>query len=607
MTLSADTTPTTAVDEALSQATTICELFQATARRSPDDLALRTVGGGLEVTWGQYAQRVEAIAAGLAQLGVQRGDALALMLTNRPEFNLVDTAAMHLGATPFSVYNTLPADEIQFLFSNAGNKVVVCEAQFAPRVLEALEGTAVETVICLDAGVEGTVPLSDVESAPADGFDFEATWRGVQGEDVLTLIYTSGTTGPPKGVELTHHSMLAELRGMQAVLPLQEGDRTVSFLPHAHIADRWATHYSSMVLGMTVTSVADPSQLLAGLHESRPTVWGAVPRIWEKFKAALDAGIAAETDPQKQAGIATALEVGHQVAALQAEGKEIPAELAAAHAQLDELVLVKFREKLGLDKARHIVVGAAPSPRDLLEFFAAIGVPILELWGMSELSCCATVNPIGGNRIGTVGKAIGGVQVRLADDGELQVFGDIVMRGYRGQPDKTAETMSDDGWLMTGDIAEIDEDGYVKIVDRKKELIINAAGKNMSPSNIEKHLKSAHALIGQAIAIGDMRPYNVALLVLDPDGVAAFAAKQGLTGDDATAAAIAARDDVKAIIAAAVEEANTHLARVEQIKRFALLGDEWMPGGEELTPTMKLKRKPISQKYQDEIEALYAG
>ncbi len=593
--------------DALRGATTLCELFQATVQRTPDALALRTVGGGTELTWAQYAQRVESIAGGLAKLGVQRGDAVALMMTNRPEFNLVDTAAMHLGATPFSVYNTLPAEEVQFLFSNAGNKVVICEAQFADRIRASSDGTGVEHVICVDDEVEGCISLADVESAPGDGFDFDAAWKGVQGEDVLTLIYTSGTTGPPKGVELTHDNMLAELRGMQEVLPLQPGDRTISFLPHAHIADRWASHYSAMVHGMTITACGDPTQLLPALHEVRPTVWGAVPRIWEKFKAALDAGIAAESDPQKQAGIQKALEVGHQVARLQEAGEEVPAELAAAHAQLDELVLSKFREKLGLDQARHIVVGAAPSPRDLLEFFAAIGVPILELWGMSELSCCATVNPIGGNRIGTVGKAIGGVQVRLGEDGELQVFGDIVMRGYRGQPDKTAETMSDDGWLLTGDIAEIDDDGYVKIVDRKKELIINAAGKNMSPANIEKHLKSAHALIGQAIAIGDGRPYNVALLVLDPDAVAAFAAKQGLSGDEATPAAIAAREDVRAAISTAVDQANEHLARVEQIKRFALLGDEWMPGGEELTPTMKLKRKPVASKYAEEIEGLYAA
>ncbi|WP_354699379.1 Long-chain-fatty-acid--CoA ligase FadD15 [Paraconexibacter sp. AEG42_29] len=605
MSLSQDAPAVTSEGDPLTGATTLCDLFQATIARVPDTVAARTVGGGTEITWREYGERVESIAGGLAGLGVARGDTVALMMTNRPEFALVDTAAFHLGATPFSVYNTLPADEIAFLFRNAGNKVVVCEAQFAERVLAAAANdTAIEHVLCIDGAPDGTRALADAEAAPADGFDFAATWGAVTGEDVLTLIYTSGTTGPPKGVELTHSNLLAELRGTGAVLPLEPGDRTLSFLPHAHIADRWATYYQAMVYGMTVTSVADPTQLLAGLHEARPTVWGAVPRIWEKFKAALDAGIAAETDDAKRAGIAKALEVGHAYSALKEAGEPIPDDLTAAHAQLDAAVLSKFREKLGLDQTRWIVVGAAPSPPGLLEFFGAIGLPVLELWGMSETSCCVVINPIGGNRIGTVGKPVGGVQVRLAEDGELEVHGDLVMRGYRGQPEKTAETMTDDGWLKTGDIAEISDDGYVKIVDRKKELIINAAGKNMSPANIESHLKSSHALIGQALCVGDGRPYNVALLVLDPDAVPGFAKSVGAEG--ASPAEIAERDDVRELLGAAVEEANGHLSRVEQIKKFAVLGDEWLPGGTELTPTMKLKRKPIAAKYAEVIEGLYA-
>ncbi len=603
MTLSQETPPT--VENPLTEVATLCELFQATVGRYPDTLALRTVGGTTELTWAQYGQRVQRIAAGLAALGVGRGDAVALMMTNRPEFALVDTAAMHLGATPFSVYNTLPSDEISLLFANAGNRVVICEGQFAERVVAAATGTAVEHVVCLDADVQGTVSLADVEAAGAEGFDFASAWRAVQGDDVITLIYTSGTTGPSKGVELTHRNVLAELRGTHAVLPLQPGDRTVSFLPAAHIADRWATYYQSFVFGMTVTFVADPSQLLPALHEVRPTIWGAVPRIWEKFKAALDAGIAAETDAAKRDGIARALEVGDQVATLRNTAEPVPDALAAAHAQLDAAVLSKFREKLGLDKARWIVVGAAPSPAGLLAFFAAIGVPVVELWGMSETSCCALINPLGANRIGTVGVAIPGVDIRLAPDGELEVRGETVMRGYRGQPEKTAETMSDDGWLLTGDIAEIDDDGYVRIVDRKKELIINAAGKNMSPANIESHLKSAHPLIGQALCVGDGRPYNVALLVLDPDAVPAAAKELGMEG--ATSTELAADERVRAMLSDAVDGANSHLARVEQIKRFAILGDEWMPGGTELTPTMKLKRKPIAEKYREEIEALYAA
>jgi long-chain acyl-CoA synthetase len=593
-------------DDALAHALTLCGLFQATVARHGDTVAVRTPGGGTELTWAQLAGRVRALAAGLAGLGVAAGDAVAIMLTNRPEFALVDAAAMHLGATPFSVYNTLPADEIRFLMTNAGNRVVICEQQFADRIRTAAAGTAVEHVLCLDEGVEGTTPVAEVErdGAADAAFDFDARWQAVGGEDVVTLIYTSGTTGPPKGVELTHANVLAELRGTHAVLPLAPGDRTVSFLPAAHIADRWATYYQSFVHGMTVTCVAEPSGLLPALHDARPTVWGAVPRVWEKFRSALEAGLAAEADEAKRATITHALKVGRQVALARNAGEAVPGALAAEHAQLDATVLSALRAKLGLQDARWIVVGAAPSPPGLLEFFMGIGVPILELWGMSETSCCATINPLGANRVGTVGRPVPGVEVRLADDGELHVRGETVMRGYRGQPEKTAETMSNDGWLLTGDIAEIDADGYVKIVDRKKELIINAAGKNMSPANIESHLKSAHPLIGQALCIGDGRPYNVALLVLDPEALPAFTASIG--APDAAPMQLAERPEVRDAIATAVQTANSHLARVEQIKRFAILGDEWLPGGTELTPTMKLKRKPIAEKYREQIDALYA-
>jgi len=251
-----------------------------------------------------------------------------------------------------------------------------------------------------------------------------------------------------------------------------------------------------------------------------------------------------------------------------------------------------------------LYAGAAPTPIDVLEFFHAIGLPICELWGMSEMTCVGTCNPRARPVIGTVGQPLPGVEVRIAEDGELLVRGQMVMRGYRSNPEQTAETIDSKGWLHTGDIAEIDPEGYVKIVDRKKELIINAAGKNMSPANIEAQIKSAGPLIGQAIAVGDRRPYNVALIVLDPDGASAWAAEHGL--EDASPAALCKDPEVEAAVAHGVEEANSHLSRVEQIKRYAILPCDWLPGGDELTPTMKLKRKPICEKYAAEIDAMYA-
>jgi long-chain acyl-CoA synthetase len=363
---------------------------------------------------------------------------------------------------------------------------------------------------------------------------------------------------------------MAENRGCAAVIPVPVFERWISHLPSAHIGDRWGAHYyASMMFGATVTSVADVRQVVGVLPDVRPSALGTVPRIWEKIKAALEVkGIA---DPNV----------------------------------LPDGVKAELRAQLGLDQAQWLGSGGAPIPPAVLEYFGALGLPICEFWGMSELSCLATINPLDEIRVGTVGKAIPGVELKLLDDGELLVRGPIVMKGYRKDPEKTAQAVDGEGWMHTGDIATIDGDGYVKIVDRKKELIINAAGKNMSPANIEQKLKASSPLIGQAICIGDMRPYNVALLVLDPDVSAQWAQQHGLA--NGSAAALAQDPGVHAEVARGVRIANAHLSRVEQIKRFRILTVDWEPGGEELTPTMKLKRKPIHAKYGTEIGALYAN
>jgi long-chain acyl-CoA synthetase len=547
------------------RAATLCEAFQATAAERASQVALRTPGDGVSITFGQYAERVRLIAAGLAKLGVRRGHTVAIMLVNRPEFNLVDTAALHLGATPFSVYNTSTPEQVEYLFANAGNSVVITERGFLP-VLRAVQG--IEHVVLVDGDESGTIPLRRLEESAADGFDFEAAWRAVEPGDVATLIYTSGTTGPPKGVELTHANLMAEVSAMTARVPARAGGRSTSFLPSAHIADRWSCHYQgSIAMGFTITCIADPRTVVAHLPEVRPTTWGSVPRVWEKLKAALEA-----------------------------QGVTRPASLSD-----DERAALRAR--LGLDDWDWLMVGAAPTPVEVLAYFEDLGLEICEVWGMSETSCCATCNPRGSVKPGTCGPAVDGCDLRLAGDGELLVGGPLVMKGYRGDAVKTREAIDDDGWLHTGDIAEIDADGYLKIVDRKKELIINAAGKNMSPANIEARLKSSHPLIGQAVAIGDRRPYNVALIVLDPDACAAFAREHGIA--DASPAGLAGEERLGRAVAAAVDEANSHLSRVEQIKRFEILPNDWQPGGEELTPTMKLKRRPINERYAAEIEALY--
>jgi long-chain acyl-CoA synthetase len=585
----------------------MCEAFQLTAADRTDQVALRTIGDGVSITYGEYASRVKSIAGGLHALGVRRGDTVAFMLTNRPEFHLIDAAAMHLGATPFSIYNTSSPEQIAYLLGDADNRVFVLERAFRDRAVEAMRSAGrVEHLVVLDGATGDELSLEDLETAqPRDGFDFEATWRAVEPSDVLTLIYTSGTTGPPKGVELTHHNEIAQCRGIDAVSRPRAGGSVVSFLPHAHIADRGLSHYGAMVWGHTVTCCPDMTQVFAHVADAHPTFFGSVPRLWEKLKAALEAGVDAEPDEAKRAAVKQAIELGVRKVRLEQSGDPVPDELEAAYDQAEEAVFSKMRARLGLERCERYIIGAAPTALEVLEFFAAIGIPICEVWGMSELSSVATLVPRHKLKLGTVGPAIPGVEIRLAEDGEVLARGETVMAGYRNQPEKTAETIDADGWLHSGDIGTIDEDGFLRIIDRKKELIINAAGKNMSPANIEQHLKSSSPLIGQAIAIGDRRPYNVALIVLDPDTAAAFAAEHGLA--DSSLEALSAESVVLEEVAAGVERANSHLSRVEQIKRFKVLPCDWPPAGDELTPTMKLKRRPIAEKYAAEIEELYAA
>jgi long-subunit acyl-CoA synthetase (AMP-forming) len=566
-------------------ASTVAEAFQLTAAAHPDRPALRLKGDEFSISWAEYADKVRRVASGLAGLGLERGQTMALMLTNRPDFHWFDAAAMHLGAAPFSVYNTYARDQIQYQLQDAEAHILVTEKAFADHV-QGLEGIDHLIVVDDEDGL-------DVEAQAPEGFDFDASWRAVEPQDVLTLIYTSGTTGPPKGVQLTHANLIAAVQGFDEVIAFPNDGRVVSWLPMAHIAERACSHYLPMLLGFTTTDCPDPRQVVAYLPEVRPSWFFAVPRIFEKLKAAIEAGIEAEQDEARKQATKWALDVGLRKVQLEQAGEPIPDDLRAEHAKADELVLSKIRASLGLDQIESINVGAAPTPREVIEFFHALGVPLAELWGMSETTGYGTCNPPDRIKIGTVGPVSPGVEIKLADDGEVLIRGPVITSGYRNQPEQTREAIDEEGWLHTGDVGEFDEDGYLKIVDRKKELIINAAGKNMSPANIEAKLKAASPVIGQAVAIGDMRPYNVALITLDPDVAPAFAQQHG-------------EEALLAEVERGVAAANDQMARVEQVKKYKILETEWQPGGEELTPTMKLKRKPILQKYEKEIEELYA-
>jgi long-chain acyl-CoA synthetase len=582
----------------------LVKAFYATVDRLGDDLAILDEDRDKEISWNELREIVHKIAGGLAKLGIEKGDTVAIMLNNRWEFIPCDLAAVSLGAIPFSIYQTSAPEQIEYVLSDAKSRVAIIESAFLDRFQEVREKLPeLEHVIVVD-GEGGDHSLDELMEMDPE-FDPAESVESIGPDDMLTLIYTSGTTGPPKGVQLTHRNLLFAVATADEVIELPErGGKVISWLPAAHVAERNAHYYLPVARGVSVTICSDPRRIVEFLPKVKPTWFFAVPRIFEKLKAGLEAMVAGLPDEQREAA-EKGLEASLAKVRAEQAGEEVPPEVAEAAAQADEQLFSGLRKQLGLDEALAVNAGAAPTPLEVLEFFHAIGIPIGELWGMSETCGLGTVNPPDRIKLGTVGPPTPGVEIRLDEDGEILVKADCVMPGYRNMPEKNDETFTDDGWLRTGDIGEIDEDGYLKIVDRKKELIINAAGKNMSPANIEAALKTASPLIGQACAIGNGRPFNVALITLDPDFAPVWAAQNGLDGKSVEE--LAGEEKARETIQAAVDQANAKLARVEQIKKFTILPEQWEPGGDELTPTMKLKRKPIDEKHAEEIEALYSG
>ncbi|MGZ8733659.1 MAG: AMP-dependent synthetase/ligase [Acidimicrobiia bacterium] len=579
--------------------------FRDQVRARPGAVALRWLDGTTwqEWTWADYGDRSARLAGALADLGVGHGDRVVLMMRNRPEFHVADVAAMLVGATPVSIYNSSSSEQVAFIAGNCSARVAIVEdAAFLATLLEARPQLPELRYIVVIDDVEHThdvMPWSELlERAP---LDLDEAASVAQPSDLATVIYTSGTTGPPKGVMIDHANVAWTVQCLRISLADIDvtGRRVVSYLPMAHIAERLTSHYQGIEVGYEVTTCPEAGAVASYLPQVRPEVFFAVPRVWEKMEAGVRAVLAA--DPEKAAEFERALEVGARAAACVAAGSELPPELAGPYEVVEREALGPVRTLLGLDQLLTAISGAAPISPGVFGFFRALGVPLSEIYGLSETSGPMTWEPFR-VRPGTVGRAIPGEEVRLADDGEVLCRGGNIFRGYLDDPERTAEALDPDGWFHTGDIGEFDEALYLRIVDRKKELIITAGGKNISPANLEAALK-AHPLVGQACAIGDGRPYISALVVLDPEVAPAWAAGRGLDG--LTLLDLAAHPEVVAEIDRAVAEANEQFSKVEKIKRFVVLGNEWLPDSEELTPTMKLKRRGVHTKYEIEIASLY--
>ena len=563
-----------------------------------DEIAFRTLEGETW-TWREYLDRAARFAGGLQALGVQRGDRIVMMLRNRLEFHVADVGALLAGATPISIYNSSSPEQIVYLAGHCDAVLAVTEeGDFAERMLAAAgDVPGLRAVVVVGEVPPGATSYDDV--ANGEPVDVESAVAAIEPTDLLTVIYTSGTTGPPKGVMLDHTNVLAAYKGLIHFMPDENPSeqRTVSYLPMAHIAERNVSHYNHLLWGGTVTPCADIGDLGKYLVAVRPTLLFGPPRVFEKLVAGIQAAVASRPAEDQQR-FAEALQVGRQVQQLRARGEELPEDLAATWAFVDEVAFRPLRATVGLDACTIAFSGAAPIPVEVIDFLRDIGLNMSEVYGMSENTGGMTWEPHL-VRSGRVGRAFPETEVITAPDGEVLCRGAIVFKGYLNDPERTREALDEDGWLHTGDIGEFDEDGYLRIVDRKKELIITAGGKNISPANIEAALKTI-PLVGQAMAIGDNQPYLVALLTIDPDAAAVRFPGRSL-------ADVAADAEVTAEVAREVAEVNERFSRVEHIRRFVLLGEEWLPDSEMLTPTMKLKRRGVLSTYGAKVDEMYAG
>ncbi len=586
---------------------TIPGRFLRTVAAHPDQVALRAKdadGAWTEVTFRTYADRVAAAAGALEQAGVGPGDRVVLMLRNSIDFHVVDMAVLFRGATAISIYNSSAPEQIAYLAGHCKAKLAIAEdIGFLERFLKVRDELPdLEAVAVLEdpdgVAPDDVLPRAAVLEGPPVDLDAAASLSTP--EALATVIYTSGTTGPPKGVMLTHHNVVWTAEGYLRLLDVDPvGFRAISYLPMAHIAERMSTHYLGALGGYEVSMCPDAGQIGAYAREVKPQIMFGVPRVWEKIHAGVQAALSA--DPEQKRQFDEAVAAAGPIVERRTWGTATE-EDEATWEFLDEVAFAGVRALVGLDEVLYALTGAAPIPPELITWYRAIGVPLSEIYGMSESTGPITWEPFK-VKVGTVGLPFPGVEVFLADDGEVCCRGGNVFLGYLDDPEKTAEARDPDGTLHSGDIGELDEDGYLRIVDRKKELIITAGGKNISPANLESALKTI-PLVGQACAIGDQRPFVSALVVLDPEVAPAWAKEHGI--EAGSLVELAAHPDVVAEIEARVTEVMAPFNNAERVKKVTVLGEEWLPDSEELTPTSKLKRRGIHAKYAEEIAALYA-
>jgi long-chain acyl-CoA synthetase len=592
---------------------TIVDIFwRNAARYGPRPALRRRVGDEWETTtWDGYATAVRHLAAGLIHLGLAPGDRVGVLSGNRREWHLADLGILAAGGVTVPVYPTNSSSQVAYVLGHSGCRFVFVEDldQLSKVLLRREELPQLQRAFVFDRGEgldhEFVGDLEDLDALAAEELAehptvLEDRAHAMHADDLATIVYTSGTTGRPKGVMLTHGNIAANIDNITRVVPIGPDDRFLSFLPLSHIAERTVSDFGEVLAGGETWFAESLASVQEDLQACRPTVFFAVPRVWEKFREGVKEKVHGLPKPER-ALAERYLHLAARKGRVTGSGPVLSLMETAQYKALDALIGRTIRSELGLDKARHLVSGAAPVHPDLLRWFHGLGLPVAEVYGQTENCGVTTMNPPGGVRIGTVGPAVPGVELRIADGGEILARGANVTHGYYRDEAGSAELIDPEGWMHSGDLGTLDADGYLSITGRKKDLIINASGKNISPQEIETRLRY-EPLISQAVVVGDGRPYLTALLTLDADAVHEWAAEHGRSG---TIEALSDDPEVLKEVAESVDRVNLEHARVEGIKRWHLLPHDLTVAGGELTPTLKVKRQVVAERYADVIDSLY--
>ncbi|MDQ4053446.1 MAG: AMP-dependent synthetase/ligase [Actinomycetota bacterium] len=578
---------------------TVWEAFTDTVRRRPDEVAVRRHDGAITWTWAELDTRVAAYATAFDRLGLRRGQTAALLMGNRPEFYAVDLALVRLGIVSVALYFTSSPEQQQHVLDDSGAAMLIAE----PGLMGTLEGVRLPSHVLQLEGesVPGWSQLADLIGPPEDA-NLLAGVPPPAPDDVLALIYTSGTTGPSKGVMLTHVNVLTTAEATIDAQRVPEGSIVVSWLTYAHVGGRLSGYVTAVVQGWEIVTVDNPRTIAEAVAEIRPAFFSGPPRVFEKLRSSFESWLL-EFDEAHRERVLAELSFSEQRVDLEQAGKTVPPDLVARTNAARRDLFGPWKVREGLDRLSVAVVATAPNPGPLMRFFHAIGIPMGEAYGLSESAAAGTACRPDRIRFGTVGTASRKMEIKLADDGEILLRGPSIMKGYLNLPEATAAAIDADGWLATGDLGALDVDGYLSVVGRKKEIIVNASGKNISPVTVESAIVSASPFISQACSVGDARAYLVAVIVLDREYVSQWAHGEGLA--KLSLAELAEEPRLLERITNAVDAANARLNRPEQIKKFHVVADEWLPG-RELTPTSKMRRREIHKRYEAAIAGMYS-